>query len=318
MSLSTTTYYAMPCLYSYEEASSYEASIKPIRGDAEGYKPLGRRDQKWRHIKREDDGSIAIYEWGSKELLRYLPNGELHIYDVSYSNKASQHDVICRVTGMSCETEAHRAWIHYSGGVAPLPLRAAQVWDRVACKYKAGPGPDPAPAVFVRNALGTQWVMPNPPTILTHGVNRKGATAVRARYASGLAYVSAIAKLRGDDVPRNDEAAAVFRDTRLASLTDVEATGYYIVNRYIPSVRSHNFDHAFAADLAALLGSADPGDQYKAYVWLVRDSYDNEYVPKTAERVLMMHHHDEWLTKREAPAGKKVIDRYRWAIPTQA
>jgi hypothetical protein len=157
---------------------------------------------------------------------------------------------------------------------------------------------------------------------MTHVVNRKGAKAVRQRYASGLAYVDALAKLREDTAPKHEEVVAVFRDTLLKGASDEELRTHWNIRKKVPPVRSHGqfngFTHNHAEQLATLLGSYDPGDQYKAYVWLTWDEREPGRTIKNAEKVLMMHHHDEWLTKREAPAGKKTIDRYRWAFPKQA
>jgi hypothetical protein len=324
MALGYNTYYALPHLRDYAEASKWEQDVKPIRGDELQRKPLGRRDQKWRRIRREEDNSIVILEdWGQSPpfanwYIRYTPNGELHLYDDAPWCKASRNEVMQRVTGITAYTQAGRAWASYDGGVVPLNQRSRKRWENG--KY-VKEGKDPEPSIFVRNERG-YWVCKNPPTIMTHVVNRKGAKAVRQRYASGLAYVDALAKLRGNDVPKHEELVAAFRDTLLKELSDEELRAHWSIRNKVPPVWSHgrfnSFTHNHAEQLATLLGSYDPGDQYKAYVWLMRDEYENGRAIKNAEKVLMMVHHDEWLTKREAPAGKKAIDRYKWAFPKQA
>ena len=320
MSLGYNTYYAMPRLDSYEAAAAHEAAVKPIRGDDEGRKPLGRRDQKYRRIKREGDGSIIIFDdWrgdaGDNWFIRFAPNGELHIYDMCWSNKATHNEVISRVTGMHVFTEAGRMWVHFDGGIAPIASRVKSRW--VGDKYVKN-GKDPEPSIFVKNERGN-WVCKNVAGITTHVVNRKGANAVRKRYASGLAYIKALTQLRRDDAPKHEELVAAFRDTRLKG-EDLKTLGYYWNTRHrIPPVGRYDFMHQHAADLAALIASDDPSDQYKAFLWL---GCETERTPtviaKHVDKVLAMHHHDEWLKAVEHPAGKKAIDRYKWAFPVQA
>lgn len=318
MALNYTTYYAMPHLTSYEEAAKHEAAVKPIRGDAEGRKPLGRRDQKWRRIKREADGSIIIFEdWrgdaGDNWFIRYTPTNELHIYDVCWWNKASHNEVIQRVTGLNMFTEAGRMWARYDGGTVPISSRVKPRW--VNDKY-VKEGTDPEPTIFVRNERGN-WACKNPEHTITHQVNRKGAKAVRQRYAAGLDYIKVLASLRKDDMPKHEELVAAFADTLLKDMEEGETiNSYWHTCRFIPSVGDHDmFTHTHAAKLAALIGSEDPGDQYKAFLWLARSQHGEDAIIKNADRVLMMHHHDEWLKQVKHEPGSKAIDRYKWAVP---
>jgi hypothetical protein len=324
MALKYTTYCALPHLTDYDAASEWEQNVKPIRGDELQRKPLGRRDQKWRRIRREEDNSIVILEdWGQSPpfddwYIRYTPNGELHLYDDAPWNKASRNEVTQRVTGITVYTEAGRAWASYDGGVVPLSQRSRKQWQDG--KY-VKVGKDPEPSIFVRNERG-YWVCKNPPTITTHVVSRKGANAVRKRYATGISYIKALAALREDTAPKYEEMVEVFRDTLLRELSDEDCNSYWRAAHHIPAVseRGYRFTHSHAGQLATLLGSDDPGDQYKAFVWLARGvrECNAETLAWQANKVLMMHHHDEWFVKRGVPAGKKAIDRYKWAIPKQA
>jgi len=320
MALNYTTYYAIPHLASYEEAAKWEQSVKPIRGDAEGRKPLGRRDQKWRRIKREGDGSIIIFEDGrgdSEWYIRFTPDNELHIYDTCWWNKATYNEIIQRVTGLYLFTEAGRMWARYDGGTVPISARVRPrwVWDaKAGIGTHVKDGKDPEPSIFVRNERGN-WVCKNPERITTHQVDRKGAKAVRQRYAVGLDYIKVLASLRKDDLPKHEELVAAFRDTLLKGFTDVELQHYWHTRQCIPAVGHRQFTHAHAAQLAAFIGSDDPGDQYKAFLWLMREEYETKTVLRRAEAVLTMHHHDEWLKQVEHEPGSKAIDRYKWALP---
>ena len=62
-----------------------------------------------------------------------------------------------------------------------------------------------------------------------------------------------------------------------------------------------------------MLASDNPEDQYKAYLWLHKDTH-YKYVIENAERVLMMHHRHEWFKLAEVPLGKKAHNTYNWAF----
>lgn len=316
MALNYKTYYAMPYLASYEEASKYEASVKPIRGDDQQRKPLGRRNQKWRRIQREMDNSITIYDWYDEWLICYHPNGELHLRDKAYWNKASQNEVMQRVTGLHCRTEAGRVWVRYDGGITPLMPMAKRVFDAQAGVW-VKQGDDPEPTIFVKNERDN-WVCKNASSIITHVVDRKGSKAVRQRYAAGLGYIKALASLRKDSIPKHEELVDAFRDTLLGHLPKGEEVYYYRTRQIIPPVGHHMFTHTHAAYLAGLIGSKDPNDQYKAFLWLMREEYVTKTVLRRADAVLMMHHHDEWFKECEHAPGSKAIDRYKWAFPEKS
>lgn len=331
MALSYNTLYAIPRLSSYEDALRRYEATTPIRGDEYKRRPLGQRNQKWRHIKKEADNSIAIYDGGGAEegkpdgnivyrageppIIRYLPNGELHILDTGYWSKASYNEVITEVTGLYVFTEKYKAWVRYDGGTAPL--RAAVKPRFVSGKGWVKPKHEIIPSIFIKNERGN-WVYTNPPTLTTHVVNRTGAKQVRERYAVGLSYVEALAKLRRDESPKLEEYMEPFAD-KLTSLTD-EQRKYMWHWRdtlppatYLNSVGGYHFKRGHAVEIAALLASADTQDQYKAYLWLHREAAPDR-VMKNARLVLMMVHNDEWFTEREVPAGKKAHDTYAWAF----
>jgi hypothetical protein len=230
---------------------------------------------------------------------------------VCFSNKASHNEIITRVTGLILFTESGRMWAHYDGGIVPISSRAKARW--VKNKYVKD-GKDPEPSVFVRNERGN-WVCLNPERTITHQVDRKGAKAVRKRYAAGLGYIKVLASLRKDETPKHEELVDAFRDTLLGHLPKGEEVYYYRTRQIIPPVGHHQFTHAHAAYLADLIGSDDPGDQYKAFLWLMREEYETKTLLRRTDAVLTMHHHDEWLKRVEHEPGSKAIDRYKWALP---
>jgi hypothetical protein len=306
MSLAYNTLYAIPRLSCYADADKWEKNTKPIRGDAENTKPLGKRNQKYRSIRREPDGSITIRS-NSSIPMRFMPDNTLYIRDIGYSNKASENEIITEVTGMRVHTDSGRAWIRYDGGTAPL--RQAPKSKYVQGKGWVHPEVDSEPwSVFKKNDRGN-WVCTNPPSLTTHTVNRKVAKELRARYQTGITYANTLDRLREHEMPTQKEYYEVFADRVLSD----DTIHWWNIRRQLGTPGDREFNHTQAAELAGLLLSEDPGDQYKAYLWL-RLNWHNMII-QSAERVLMMHHHAEWFNEKQVPVGEKAIDRYLWAFP---
>jgi hypothetical protein len=318
MALGYRTLLALPRLHTYDDADRRERETKPIRGRTPETKPLGRRSQTHLTIKREENNDIGIY-YGSGLVLRYRPNGDLLVYDQAYWNKASFNDIIREVTGLSIETFQGRAWTKTNGAwgyLRPSP-RPQWVTDPFGERKWAMPDEPTPENIFRRverhagNSGYLEWAYVNPPTITTHKVNRRGAKAVRARYAGALAYIEALSKLRRDDHPKWDEVQQAFPE-RMAG---IDPSRHWERRSALPAIcYPHQFERTHAAELCALMASDDPVDHYRAYLWLHRDSGPAQVMPN-ADKVLTMHHHDEWLTKQEVETTSKTHDRYAWAVP---
>lgn len=316
MALSWNTLRYIPRLTDYAAASKREAETKPVRGDELQRKPLGRRDQKYRHIKRMDDGSIGIFEYETVvPHIRYLQNGDIEVADLSSWVKSTYNEVLCEVLGLFTYTERGKAWVRYDGGVAPLrpgpkmQYVPGEGWTRINDPY--------VPSVFRKNERGN-LVYINPPGISTHVVNRKGAKAVRTRYMAPLTYIEALVKLRRDDTPSDEEVMRAFPEVFPEVFPEEYIHSQH--NRYpwylrskLPLVHNHTFKREHAVTIADLMCSEDPGDHYRAYLWLQWDSHSDN-VMHHAERVLQWVHRDEWFTEREAIVGQKAHDRHAWAF----
>lgn len=307
MALSWRTTCAIPYLRDYAAASKREAETKPIRGDKDNTKPLGRRDQKFRRIKRMEDGSIAIFDCYRDETnpsIQFFENGDIHILASRFWNKATQNEIITEVTGARVFTEHRKAWIHYDGGVAPLRTEGAPVYSPSLNRW-VEPTEKPTPSIFRRNERGGLDYI-NPPSIITHVINRKGSKAVRMRYMGALSYIEALDKLRGGDKPTWTEVARAFPE-RLSG-EDVES---WPAKSKIPCVGNRYFGREHAIEIATLMASEEPGDHYRAYLWLQRGSPD---AICNTDTVLAWVHRDEWFTEREPIVGQKAHDRYAWAF----
>ena len=323
MALSWRTLHAMPRLTNYADAAQREAETKPIRGRTPEVKPLGRRNQAWWQIKREENGDICVY-CGPLVLLRYRPDDTLHIYDLGYWNKATYNDVICQVSGISTFTEDGKMWAHVDNGrylIRPSPRRKYLGEG----KYADPTGPMPE-NIFKRVEKFAQghnqthgyltWSYVNPPSLTAHAIRRKEMRMVRERYANFTAYATALDSIR-EGHPQPQEYEELFG---LKFEPYGNGTMYY--SWYHPQMPApvKDFTHTHAAELAALMLSEDATDNYKAYLWLnvKRDwLHAKTTIAGIIERVLIMHYHNEVLTMREATAGKATRDRYAWAVPAQ-
>lgn len=319
MALGWRTLNAMPRLRSYADADRHEANTKPIRGRTPEIKPLGRRNQTWHNIKREENGDILV-QYGDSPLLRYRPDDTLLVYDPGYWNKASYNDEILEVTGIRTETKDGKMWAHVDGGrylIRPSP-RCKWIGDG---KYEEPTEPVPENIFrrvekFVTMANGRAdhgyltWTYVNPPSLTAHYIKRKEMRAVRERYAAFTAYAKALDSIR-EHSPEPEEYVELF---------DVQRIGELKVNWWSENMPKPvaEVDHADAARLCSYMLSEDATDNYKAYLWLKRGVGWMEVhlcSVKQIERVLTMHHHAEVLTRREAAGGKATKDRYAWAVP---
>lgn len=327
MALSWHTTRAMPRLRTYKEASDYEAKVKPIRGDNDKLKPLGRRDQKYRHIRREDNGDICVYAYKEHMVLRYKPDDDVLVYDCAWWNKASYNETITAVTGISLETHAGKAW-HHGNYLRPNPEAK---W--MAEKGWVYPDHKDIPKNVFRydttNANGYPvWRYVNPPKVITHQINREAMRAVTARYKPTLDYIKALFKLNPERVSEKEFGEVVGMpkpDTSDNNYVAIWPWRNALYEAY-PRQRQYEntqFNHTAAKTMCALLTSTDPGDQYKVYAWLSRGAAGNnnrrfgiEDVMAFAKDAIIMHHHKKVLTTVVHNSISPKRDRYAWALPS--
>ena len=324
MALGWRTLQAFPRLTSYADAAKREAETKPIRGRTPEVKPLGRRNQAYYSIKREESGDICIFV-GHAPVLRYRPDDTLHIYDPGYWNKATYNDVICQVSGVPTTTNDGKMWASVDNGrylirpsprhkylgdgkyVEPIEPMPENIFKRVE-KFAQG-------HVQARGYL--TWSYVNPPALTAHAIRRKEMRMVRERYANFTAYATALDSIR-ERHPQPQEYGELFGLE--FEVYDNGVTPYY--SWYHPQMppppHRGEFTHTHAAELTALMLSEDATDNYRAYLWLnVRRDWlhAKTTIADIIDRVTIMHHHNEVLTTREATAGRVTRDRYAWAVP---
>jgi hypothetical protein len=208
---------------------------------------------------------------------------------------------------MDVYTENYRAWARYDGGEVAL----AQAKDRWNPQKRAyGPtNPQAKPSIFVKNEHN-KWVCVNPAGMTTRVVSRKGANAVRARYAEGISYVNGLAKLRKDDWPDMGGFVAAFRDTLLKRVPDSVLSYNWHVSRHMPTLCGRDFEERHAKQFIKLLGSSAIGDHYKAFLWCAWGGPCSDILRDRLDKALMRHHRDEWFKEVQHEPGVKAIDKY--------
>lgn len=314
MSLSWDTLRALPRLRTYKDAAEWEANVPPIKGDKDKLKPVGKRSQKWRHIRKEADATITIFN-GSRPIITYYPDDTINIYGPAYWNKATEHDLIQEILGLRVWTEARASWVECDGGKFKLRPSLRPTWNADKQEWGYPEGKEHPENLF--KFVGV-WVYLNPPKAITHVISRKGAKAVRERYAGYSQYLRAMMKLRRDSRPEFDEYVEAFDDLKetLERTTGNHPNSTYKPWWLLPNNPLHSgFDHKMAKELCELMQSDKPEDQHKALLWLTSRNWGEGSAFKAMDRCLMMHHNDEMFKIKEHDEGHKAIDRYAWAFP---
>jgi hypothetical protein len=324
MALGWNTLRSFPRLRTYADAAKREAETKPIKGDDRNLKPIAQRSMKWRHIRKAEDGTISIYDTahtGFLPVLTFNPDNTVLVRPSAWGNKATGHDMIREILGLNIWTEAGDSWVKCKGGTYRLRPQPKALWDRDKNEWVR-------PAVKPEHDNRFKWVQNETSSYpygeweflsssecpVTHVIDRKGARAVRERYADYLRYASAMFKLRRDNPPSFAEYVEAFDMDRSILERYTNYSPWWLLPN---NPLRREFDHAGAAEICRLMRSDVPEDQYKALLRLTSRNWGGGYndLLKAIERCLLMHHHAEMLKVKQHEPGVKAIDRYKWAIP---
>jgi hypothetical protein len=295
------TYYELPQLRSYAAALKHFNDVIPIRGDANGTKPAGRRDQKWLSIyKRETDNAVCIGSMWNKEkaLLAYYPDGRVVI---EQGIGVSCRERIQRIAGLNIQRRHNEDWVaaaaHVDGSevVGHYPLKLKYNSDRKA--------------VFILRENATAIYL-NPVPVYKHTINRKVKAELTARYKPFLNYVEAMAKLSADPTQFSKWDKESMDNPRIPMVTLDQRDALGIPNKHLYT-RYNNHQDTLRQFLT-LVDSGDTENWYKAMVWLQVGYWKlllNE--AKTSfMHVVHRHNRDALFTKVRASAGELVYDRY--------
>ena len=300
--LNWSTYRALPQLRSYAAALKHFETVKPIRGDANGTKPVGRRDQKWLAIYMREDKAVCIggawHKDKGKALLAYYPDGRVAIES---HISASCRERIQRIAGLNIQRKNYEDWVtavaHVDGKevVGHYPLRLKYNSDRKA--------------VFILHDNKVPTYL-NPMPVYKHTLNRKAKAELTARYKSFLNYIEAMAKLSADPTQFTQWSDESMDNPRMPRVTLDERDALGIPDKHLYTTYNGNEDTL--THFLTLVDSGDTEDWYKAMVWLQVGHWKillNEAKTKFMH-VVHRYHRDALFTKERVEAGRMVYDRY--------
>jgi hypothetical protein len=301
--LNYRTYDALPPLRSYAAALEHWEETIPIRGDADGTKPVGRRDQKWLSIyKRETDNAVCIgYSWNKnqqKALLAYYPDGRVAIEN---GIGASCRERIQRIAGLNIQRHYNEDWVHAISHVdgnevvGQYPLKIS---------YK-----NPRKAVFILRPHDTPIYL-NPVPTYKHTINRQEKAKLTRQYKPFLDYVEAMAKLSADPTQFSQWSTESMDNPRIPMAKFEERDALGISNNHLYTTYNSNEDTL--SHFLTLVDSGDAESWYKAMVWLQVGHWKillNEAKTKFTH-IIHRQHRDALFTKVKVDAGVAVRDRY--------
>lgn len=300
MALNWKTYGALPPLRSYSAALAHWEKTIPIRGDADGTKPVGRRDQKWLAIYiRDTDKAVCVgstwHKGQRKAMLEYHPDGRVVI---GMQISASCRERILRIAGLNIQRHYNEDWVHALAhvdgeeviGQYPLQLR-----------YNS-----PRKAVFVLRENDTPIYL-NPVPTYKHIMNRQEKAKLTKQYKPFMDYVEAMSKLSADDTQYSAWSKESRDNPRLPTITLEERD-----NMGLPPHGGLRWSPEGPPELTSLIESGDTESWYKAMAWLVAGRWRILLNEARLEVMHIVHKHyrDVLFTKERVEAGKCVYDRY--------
>jgi hypothetical protein len=296
--LNYRTYGALPVLRSYAAALKHFNEVEPIRGDADGTKPAGRRDQKWLSIYKRDDKAVCIgstwHKGQGRALLEYHPDGRVVI---GMQISASCRERIQRIAGLNIQRRYNEDWVHAVAhvdgeeviGLYPLNLR-----------YN-----NPRKAVFIISENATPIYL-NPVPTYKHTINRQEKAKITKQYKPFFAYVEAMSKLSADDTQYSPWSKESRDNPRLPTITPEARKEMGM------SAHSLRWSPEGPPELISLVESGEAEQWYKAMAWLSAGHWRLLLSEAKLSVMHMMygHYRDELFTKERVEAGKCVYDRY--------
>jgi len=316
MALSYNTYFAIPRLANYAEAKAHYDSVKPIRGDANGTRPAGRRDQKWFNIWMQGQDVHIGYGYSDNEhrtsLVSYSPGGTITIHRRTRYSCASDNERMQRLLKTDVQTHQYDTWVQCAWydegekrkGWLPLNCNGERNWR----------GANPALSVFTRDAEGS-LVFLNYRYPITHKPNKVRVDEALRPCAQFITFVEGMRKLvgSGGEMFTDDTIAEYFGHRTYKDWNGVE--------RVRPNNPPQLFYGTDAAEKRELffkqVESDDPNDRMLAAITMdenIRQRYGRHKPtpPRTfLKDLLLTMHGTAMLTATTHTTGKFVTDRYK-------
>jgi hypothetical protein len=312
--LNWRTHGALPVLRNYNDALIHYNNVTPIRGDKDGTKPVGRRDQKFFAIWQGDDKSINIgYHWHKdKPLIKFYDDGRVAL---KTHMGAACRERVERIVNIHLQRKHNRTWVQaktYQDG------EEVRGWFPISSPKDSWRSPH-REALFILHKDSIPTFLNSTP-VETHVKDRQASKGIIAKYKPFRSYVENMAKLTDGRVP-----STTSHELRaLLGLSVMEADKHKDVHlcptySYGGDVERHP---KYRALFFELLESGEPEDMYKAMLW-VSASTGNYYWGSQGiegrpidswrlawERTLNIHHRATLFFKTTSRDGVVRADRY--------
>ena len=271
-------------LSNYAEASTWEALVKPVRGDKNNTKPLGPRNKKHMNIRREENGDIVVRLYRT-DVVTYKSNGEIVLDHGGYQT-LSTSEMMRAVLPWSVRPHLRYGHMWMCGDYA-------EVGENNNSVTHTGHFRLPRKAVIEFNPETRNYRIHNPEPVYIHSIDRKAKREVTKEYAAFLTYFKAIAALRAEDGK--------------ITLGDGER---------VPFLRPQDQDDRMRSD--------DPADHYDAFLavasWRRYYSYRTgtprtmcsvASIKRAIDKHIIQQNSDRVLIKTQAEWGVQVDDKYK-------
>lgn len=300
----------VPILLDYAEAVAHEASIKPIRNRTPETKPIGDRRNQHKTIRKNSDGSIACRLYRT-DVVTFHPDGRIEVCWDGYVTQTTS-SFIASILGTHITLQHTRAWItaqHNNGNTtitgnyamhptAPNILRRGEPMDKMK--------PWTAPLHF-----------DNPVPVITHRVNRAGASRVRKQYKAFKDYIVQTMRIR-------DEGFSAQEFGEVFGWANKEQG----LPMYPDSTHSTHSTIRTRQEMLKLAKSEQTQDYYKASLMLAMTMHPVRYLlaktllgnwlkpPLKAmldklDECILREHRDECFDEVQVPAGEIQKDPYK-------
>ena len=181
----------VPSVCNYAEAEALEASIKPVRGDAAGTKPLAERRKKFVSIRKGKDGEVVIKLYNT-DILTYRKDG---VIELQMTGHHTTREYVSSILETRCVSVHGKTWLGCTfegdpdpgNSYLPIPYRTPTLLRRENYRY----------------------TILNPTFPVVRSINRQRATEARAPYAPFLKYLTGLVKVRGGMGFSIDERSAL-------------------------------------------------------------------------------------------------------------
>lgn len=293
------TYRALPIIRSYASALKHFNEVIPIRGDKDGTKPAGRRDQKWLAIYvRDKDKAVCIgstwHKGQGKAMLEYHPDGRVVI---ASNISASWRERIQRIAGLHIQRKYNEDWV-----LATAHVDGEEVIGHYPLQLKHN---SPRKAAFILSENATPIYL-NPTPTYKHTINRQEKAKLTKQYKPFFAYVEAMSKLSATETeysPWSNES----RDNPRLPVITTEARKEMGMSHH-----SLRWSPEGPPELISLVESGEAEQWYEAMAWLSAGHWRLLLNQAKLDVMHIMHRHyrDTLFTKERVEAGKCVYDRY--------